>query len=100
MNEVRVSRLHRGRVSRVKLPAGARLLVARGECWLTAAGGRADYVLRPGDEYSASGDQEIVLQAFGKTVVYAVRYLSRADAPASAVADPVSPMRSMSPLPA
>lgn len=72
MNEVRVSRLHRGRVSRVSLPAGGRLLVARGEGWLTAAGDPKDYVLRPGDEYRADGDKELVLQAFEQTVVYAV----------------------------
>ena len=102
MNEVRVSRLHRGRVSRVKLPAGGRLLVARGECWLTAAVDLKDYVLRPGDEYHADGEKEVVLQALERTVVYAVRYANRA-----AELDPASPesislrpadIRSMSPL--
>ena len=105
MNEVRVSRLHRGRVSRVRLPAGARLLVARGECWLTASEDPRDHILRPGDEFQARGDREleVLLQAFERTVVYAVRYAARvAEVPDAAVLQPSSSghigIRSMSPL--
>jgi hypothetical protein len=101
MNEVRVSRLHRGRVARVNLPAGGRVLVARGECWLTAAGVK-DYVLRPGDEYHADGETEVVLQAFEKAVVYAVRHatgVAESDrlAPESILVRPTG-IRPMSPL--
>lgn len=104
MNEVRVSRLHRGRMARVRLPSGARLLVARGECWLTASDEPKDYVLRPGDEYQAGGEKEleVLLQAFERTVVYAVRYAARvAEVPDGAVLQPSSGhigIRSRSPL--
>jgi len=92
MNEVRVSRLHWGRTSKVRLPAGARLLVARGECWLTASGDPKDYILRPGDEFQARGEKEleVLIQALERTVVYAVRYPSRvAEAPDGAVCNTV-----------